>query len=295
MSVIGESVAPLGAYDVVFVIPLKNDGLTLAAVAVEEEKDIILSTVLATCRCLHGFSVFFARDARFILPERARVQAHAVISSSLFFDTHLWYGFIGQANPPRKRERKRHKTSYRTPRKEKKTIKKHKKKKNTPTPTRVWSCTNTVPSPSPWYASASNLCSYRLTKQHIQKAEDIETITKTVLDVKNVTDANAHQLAFATGGLWALMIVFASAMGLIYFLYVSTRMKRDDEGSDDEKEEDEREDAAAAHKSDSSSSSDEETETTTDGANTKESNPTPTGDQQPPPQPHQTDKEKKDN
>lgn len=228
------------------------------------------------------------------LCRRAYVRAY-VGFSSFFFDTHLWYGFIGQANPPRKRERKRHKTSYRTPRKEKKTIKKHKKKKNTPTPTRVWSCTNTVPSSSPWYASASNLCSYRLTKQHIQKAEDIETITKTVLDVKNVTDANAHQLAFATGGLWALMIVFASAMGLIYFLYVSTRMKRDDEGSDDEKEEDEREDAAAAHKSDSSSSSDEETETTTDGANTKESNPTPTGDQQPPPQPHQTDKEKKDN
>lgn len=133
----------------------------------------------------------------------------------------------------------------------------------------------------------------------MQKAEDIEKITKTVLDVKNVTDANAHQLAFATGGLWALMIVFASAMGLIYFLYVSTRMKRDDEESDDEKEEEEEkdqdEDAAAAHKSDSSSSSDEETETTADGANTKESNPTPAGDQQPPQQPLQTDKEKKDN
>lgn len=293
MSVIGESVAPLGAYDVVFVIPLKNDGLTLAAVAVEEEKDIILSTVLVTFCCLHGFSVFFARDARFIVPARVRASVRRVLF--LFFDTHLWYGFIGQANPPRKRERKRHKTSYRTPRKEKKTIKKHKKKKNTPTPTRVWSCTNTVPSSSPWYASASNLCSYRLTKQHIQKAEDIETITKTVLDVKNVTDANAHQLAFATGGLWALMIVFASAMGLIYFLYVSTRMKRDDEGSDDEKEEDEREDAAAAHKSDSSSSSDEETETAIGSVNANESGTAPAGDQQPPPQSSQTDKEKKDN
>jgi hypothetical protein len=41
------------------VIPLKNDGLTLAAVAVEEEKDIILSTALVTFCCLHGFSVFF--------------------------------------------------------------------------------------------------------------------------------------------------------------------------------------------------------------------------------------------
>lgn len=231
---------------------------------------------------------------------RASLCRRAYVRAYVGFSSFFLIRICGTALSVRRTRREKESANDTKPRtahraRKRKQSKNTKKKKNTPTPTRVWSCTNTVPSSSPWYASASNLCSYRLTKQHIQKAEDIETITKTVLDVKNVTDANAHQLAFATGGLWALMIVFASAMGLIYFLYVSTRMKRDDEESDDEKEEDEREDAAAAHKSDSSSSSDEETETTTDGANTKESNPTPAGDQQPPQQPLQTDKEKKDN
>ena len=135
-----------------------------------------------------------------------------------------------------------------------------------------------------------------LLTRHTRQAKSLDTIAQTISDVKSVTDANTHQLAFATGGLWALMIVFAMAMGLIYFFYVTTRMKRDDEESNDEYEdadgEKEEEKAARGDDSSSSSSSDEETEKTVNAANdVKESDTAPTGDQQP----TQTDKEKKDN